>query len=70
VVKHVQSRKIKMPVAVALSIARSLGIGSRNLPMGRPRKMVNPAIAPSAAICAELTAGPPQATGYGAVIDH
>ena len=44
------SRKIKMPVAVALSIARVLGIGLRSLPTGKPRKIVNPAIAPSRAI--------------------
>jgi hypothetical protein len=45
-----QKRKSRMPMAVALRNAR-IGIdGLRTRPMGRPRKMVKPAMAPSARI--------------------
>jgi hypothetical protein len=42
------SRKSRMPVAVALKNAFSFGLAFRTLPSGRPRKIVNPAIAPRA----------------------
>ena len=35
-----------MPMAIALSAARVRGIGRANRPIGRPTKMVEPAIAP------------------------
>ena len=35
-----------MPMASALRKTLSRGIGARMRPSGRPRKMVNPAIAP------------------------
>ncbi len=41
-----QSRKIRMPMASAFRKALSRGIGARMRPSGRPRKMVNPAMAP------------------------
>src|SRR6478752_1520160 len=48
-----QTRKIRMPIATPLRQALSRGDGRRNLPNGRPRKIVKPAIAPSRATWAE-----------------
>src|SRR6266700_7160363 len=44
-----------MPIARALSSARTRGIAARTRPIGRPRKMVNPATPPSRAILAADT---------------
>ena len=49
-----QSKKIKMPVAVAARNAFVAGVTFRIRATGRPRKMVNPAIAPSSRIWAVL----------------
>ena len=49
-----QKRNIKMPVAVEARKAFVAGLTLSILPIGRPRKMVSPAIAPSARVWAVL----------------
>ena len=40
-------RNTRMPMATALSIARTRGAGLRMRPIGSPRKIVDPAIPPN-----------------------
>ena len=49
-----QSRKIRMPVASALSPARAGALRFWRRPIGRPRKIVPPAIAPKINTCPVL----------------
>ncbi len=52
-----QNRKSRMPMATALRNAFNRGTGARRRPMGRPRKIVKPAMAPSRTIWPEDMSG-------------
>jgi hypothetical protein len=45
-----QTRKISTPTAMAFSISRRFGRGVRRRPMGKPMRMVEPAMKPSSRV--------------------